>query len=254
MKSKVDLSELQGVFFSSILTSQFSGKYDFATMCNQSRLKDELISLPATPSGDPDWDYMENYMESVMEREEVFAEHLAPLTEETITNGHEIDVSDWGKFRVGDLGFKVYHGSRLNKCNRIDGNITFLTAGKENQGVAGYIGNNIQVYTDAISIDMFGNCFYHKGDCAGDDNIYFFINNTISDLCKLFLACCINDYLQNDYSYAHQFRQTNADMLCISLPVTPTGDPDWDYMEQFMQKKMAVAEYYATHLDAICET
>ena len=147
-----------------------------------------------------------------------------------------VDTSSWKEFKLSDIGFLNYHGSRLTKVDRVPGNIVFLTAGKENQGVACKIGNDVQLYKDVITIDMFGNCFYHDEECAGDDNIYFFVNDNISKRIKLFLVSCLTKKLQQKYSYGHQFRQIDADALTIKLPYKEVEEPDWQFMEDYISQ------------------
>ena len=153
-----------------------------------------------------------------------------------------IDTSTWVKFKLSDIGFTNYHGIRQTKADRKEGAIPLLTAGKENQGVAAYISNAPSVYTDAITVDMFGNSFFHKGNYAGDDNIYFFINDKISDNAKLFIAAILNTDNSKIYAYKEQFRQPQADALSVSLPATSDGQPDWDYMESYMKAVMEESE------------
>lgn len=84
---------------------------------------------------------------------------------------------EWGEFLLsGEYGiFENYHGKRLTKDCREKGDIPLLTAGEQSQGVASFICNTtMTIYKDFISIDMFGNSFYHEYGCCGDDNIYFF--------------------------------------------------------------------------------
>ena len=153
-----------------------------------------------------------------------------------------IDTSNWKKFKLSDIGFNNYHGIRQTKADRKEGDIPLLTAGKENQGVASYISNAPSVYTDAITVDMFGNSFFHKGNYAGDDNIYFFINDKISDNAKLFITAILNTDNSKIYAYKEQFRQPQADALSVSLPATSEGQPDWDYMESYMKAVMEESE------------
>lgn len=162
---------------------------------------------------------------------------------------HEIDTSEWIEFKAGnDLGFKCFHGTRLNKAARIDGETPFVTAGFDNHGIAQYIGNDRPTYHKAITIDMFGNCFFQPDDCAGDDNVYFFVNNDVSDVCKMFIAACIHSVTSERYAYVEQFRQPDADALAVKLPATPSGEPDWDYMDAYMSKVLAEEQAYADAL------
>lgn len=147
----------------------------------------------------------------------------------------KIDTSGWKKYRMSDLGFTVCHGSRITKAERVEGDTVFLTAGFENCGVVGTIGNkNIDVWEKPITVDMFGNVFYHDEACAGDDNIYAFLNSELSRTAKLFVASSVASVTQNKYSYQQQFRQGDANKLSVYLPCTPNGDPDWAYMESYM--------------------
>lgn len=119
----------------------------------------------------------------------------------------KIDTSGWKEYRMSDLGFTVCHGSRITKAERVEGDTVFLTAGFENCGVVGTIGNeNIDVWEKPITVDMFGNVFYHDETCAGDDNIYAFLNSKLSRTAKLFVTSSIASVTQSKYSYQQQFR------------------------------------------------
>lgn len=145
-----------------------------------------------------------------------------------------IDTKDWKIFKLEDLGFTLFHGTRITKLDRVEGNIIFLTAGKENIGVIGTIGNEVDLWNKPITVDMFGNCFYHNCICSGDDNVYAFVNDTISDNCKRFIASCINAKTAHLFSYKEQFRQNNAATLSVYLP-TKEDKPNWNYMEDYIK-------------------
>lgn len=163
----------------------------------------------------------------------------------------KIDTDAWKPFRVVDLGFSVHHGQRLNKAQRIEGETPFITAGFENRGVTQYIGNDRLIYHKAITVDMFGNCFFQSEDCAGDDNVYFFVNDDVNDLVKLFISAGISAMTFSKFDYARQFRQGDADNLEVMLPATSDGEPDWAYMESYMRDVMGREEVFAEHLASL---
>ncbi len=148
----------------------------------------------------------------------------------------KIDTSNWKEFSIKLLGFTIFHGKRIKKSERIDGDIIFLTAGKENCGVVGTIGNDVELWDCPITVDMFGNAFYHDYKCAGDDNVYAFICDNLNRFIKMFIASAINAKNRTLFSYADQFRQKDADTLSIKLPTTSEGLPDFKYMEKYMKK------------------
>ncbi|MGH2266889.1 restriction endonuclease subunit S [Campylobacter taeniopygiae] len=139
----------------------------------------------------------------------------------------------WKEFKISGI-FENYHGKRLIEKQRLKGDIPFLTAGENNNGISSFIGNNILTHENFISVDMFGNSFYHSYRASGDDNIYFFINKNLSKYIKLFIVCCINKQ-KTKYSYGKQFRQTNADTCKILLPIDSKGNPHWQFMEDYMR-------------------
>ena len=149
---------------------------------------------------------------------------------------NKIDITGWKEFALQDIGFQNHHGKRLKKSDRIEGNVPFITAGKENQGVVGSIGNDMKTYENPITIDMFGNVFYHDGYYAGDDNVYFFVNPTVNKACKLFIVSSLQRHIHALFAYVDQFRQDNADSLTVFLPADLDGTPDWKYMEKYIRQ------------------
>lgn len=155
---------------------------------------------------------------------------------------------EWRIFSLDEL-FSNYHGKRLTKDVRKEGDFPLLTASELNQGVSSFISNNeMRYYSNFISIDMFGHAFYHNYKASGDDNIYFFLNENISSRAKLFITACINKNT-NKYSYGNQFRQNNADKDKILLPVNKSGEPDYEFMEEYIkEREHKLKEQYKQHI------
>ena len=164
---------------------------------------------------------------------------------------NSVCIKNWKEYNLKDIGFSVFHGCRQKQADREDGNIPLLTAGKENQGVATYIGNPLCQYKDSITVDMFGNCFFHKGVYSGDDNIYFFINAKLNDYIKIFIASVINKQNSTLYDFNSQFRQPQADTLTVLLPSKTNNTPDWEYMESYMKNIMQESEKQLENLQNI---
>lgn len=163
---------------------------------------------------------------------------------------NKIDSSNWKEFSLKSLGFAIYHGKRIKKAERVDGDIVFLTAGKENCGVVGTIGNDVKLWNCPITVDMFGNSFYHNYECSGDDNVYAFINNDLSGFVKMFIASAINAKTRMLYSYIDQFRQKDAEALSVKLPTMLNGLPDFKYMENYMKALEDVVNSSLTNLQS----
>lgn len=164
---------------------------------------------------------------------------------------NKINTSNWKEFSVKSLGFNIYHGKRIKKAERVEGLTIFLTAGKENCGVVGTIGNDVNLWNCPITVDMFGNAFYHNYECSGDDNIYAFVNDNLNSFVKMFIASAINAKTRMIYSYTDQFRQRDADTLTVKLPTTVNGLPDFEYMENYMKTLENIVNSSLTNLQAV---
>ena len=67
---KFDINEYIGLFIASVIERISNEKYTFDSICTGKKLAEDIISLPITSDGQPDWDYMESYMKAVMEESE----------------------------------------------------------------------------------------------------------------------------------------------------------------------------------------
>ena len=147
-----------------------------------------------------------------------------------------IDTSKWGTFQLSKLFPNIYHGTRLVKSDRVSGDIPLITAGKFNNGISEYVTppKNNELYENCITIDMFGNCFWHNYKFICDDNVYP-IPNMNNRYISLFLCSVIHNQLAFDFK--KQFRYKQIPDVYIKLPIVSgnPNKPNWDAMEEYMR-------------------
>ena len=74
---KFEISEFIGLFLVSMLNASAKYyQYAYNNKRSQTALKLEVIELPATPDGKPNWDYMESYMKKIMDESENIVSNL----------------------------------------------------------------------------------------------------------------------------------------------------------------------------------
>ena len=141
----------------------------------------------------------------------------------------------WRDFRLCDL-FDAVRGTRITKETRSSGTIPLVTAGFQNQGIAEYIETDLcKMYSNRITIDMFGNSFYRNYAFYCDDNILVLTNKyELSIFAKLFVVTILNADRYR-YSYGKQYRQKDFRKHLMKLPALSNGSPDWAYMEQYIK-------------------
>lgn len=152
----------------------------------------------------------------------------------------QIDISDWREFSLSSILVKMGRGERIRKQDRKEGDIPLVTAGYINQGVSEYISSSDKiVYKDVITIDMFGNSFFRDYSFVCDDNILVFkLKMNTRKECVLFIVALLNSYSQrfgNRYNYDNQFRDNSFKKETIKLPVDSEGNPDWQFMEDYIK-------------------
>lgn len=146
------------------------------------------------------------------------------------------DTSTWGWFDLtSNKLFKYSRGKRLTKADSIEGAIPLVTAGEENQGVKRLVDNEMATYSNCITIDMFGYSVYRGYEFCCDDNILVLTpHRNISKYALMFIVTIIN---QDKYkcAYGRQYRQKTLIKHKIKLPITIKGEPDWEFMENYIK-------------------
>lgn len=140
----------------------------------------------------------------------------------------------WNKFKLVDL-FNYERGTRLTKNDRTEGKIPLVTAGEYNQGVKEHISNeNQKIFKNAITIDMFCNCFVHIEDFCCDDNVLVLTaKQNISKRAMQFISTIINKDKEK-WGYIKQYRQNSLEKHSIFLPCNKDNMLDFDFMESFI--------------------
>ncbi len=152
-----------------------------------------------------------------------------------INDSPKLNSHRWEWFNlIGDI---FYHdkGTRLTKADSIDGDIPLVTAGKNNQGVNRFVDNDMDIFSNCITIDMFGFSAYRGYDFCCDDNILVLIPKySLSKYVMMFIVTLINQD-QYKYAYGRQYREKTLFKHKIKLPVDSNGNPDWQFMENYIK-------------------
>lgn len=244
---KFDINEYIGLFVASVIEKVSNEKYEFNSMCTGKKLAEDIVSLPATSDGQPDWDYMESYMKAVMEESEKSLENLRKVDD----TKHLIDASGWGEFRIEDI-FDVIKGTRLTKADMKDGTIKFVGSSAMNNGETHRIENNEKLHpANTITVcynGSVGETFYQDEIFwASDDVNVLYPKFNMTKLMAMFI-CPIIKSVGQKYAFIDKWKQEDMKNETIRLPITSTGEPDWQYMEDYMRRIMDKSEQIISDL------
>ncbi|MDI9358583.1 MAG: N-6 DNA methylase [Phycisphaerales bacterium] len=137
--------------------------------------------------------------------------------------------------------FTVEKGERLNKNERIKGNTPLLTSTSFYNGVSEFIDRETFIETkkvncNKITIDMLANVFYQGYEYFGDDNVHTlsFQSDEQNIYVKMYIITLLKK-LKIKYAYGRQVRIKRLIDEYIYLPSTNNGQPDWNYMENYIK-------------------
>ena len=229
------LSERACRFLKSILEATFTANYSFSDGMIPARIYDECIKLPAAPDGAPDWSYMESYMANL---ESKVAESLTLLQAAKDAEKKKVDTREWKPFTIGEL-FDVEKGKRLTKAEMKPGNIRFIGSSASNNGCTAMIGNDKNQHSEnTITVcynGSVGETFYQSQPfVASDDVNVLYPKFAMNQQIALFIAPLIKS-ASSRYDYIDKWKKETMKADKILLPVNQNGDPDWDYMEEYMK-------------------
>ena len=151
----------------------------------------------------------------------------------------QIETNKWKPFLFRDI-FDIVKGTRLTKADMIEGEINYIGATAFNNGITAKIGNKEHLHpAGTITVcynGSIGQAFYQSEPYwATDDVNVLYPKFKITPYIALFLTSII---LQIGKRFAYIDKWTAEKMLLspLTLPVSDSNVPDWDYMEQYMQQ------------------
>lgn len=218
-------------------------RYGYTNKWRQDAMSNDTIKLPATESGEPDWEYMDDYMRQTM----ASMETAINMLQDVELRQHSLNLSSWRSFLIQDL-FVVTKGARLTRANMIEGTTPFIGATLENNGITAYVGNTEHVHPGGVMTVAYdgqkamGKAFWQpKPFWASDSVNVLYPKFELTREIALFLQPLFWE-ASKPFSYDDKWGKEAMERTPIMLPVDAQGDPDWEWMQQYMGRSLNDAE------------
>lgn len=156
----------------------------------------------------------------------------------------------WKAFVLSDI-FTISAGKRLTKADMKQGKRPFIGATDSNNGITAWVENsNESLDSNVLGVNYNGSVvetFYHLYECIFSDDVkrlHLKDNVTVSVYLMLFLKTMIVQQ-KIKFAYGYKFNEKRMQMQKIVLPIDNNGQPNWDYMETYMQnlEQQQILEY-----------
>ena len=258
---KLQLNKFHLLFVSRCITKQRE-RFGHGYSLNSTRLRIFKYMLPITEQGQPDWQFMEDYMKGV--EQEILKPTIDKLCKQLIYNqmgglrNCNLLNHKWKEFDFVDI-FEIRKGFYNKKppCYE-NGNIPFIGATDSNNGITGFsdyetIDANSKIgYGPNESIDRklfpgnaicvtnngsVGYAYYQPSEftCTHDVNPLYLKNIALNRHLAMFLIACIEKQ-RVCFTYARKWRPKRMVHSKLMLPIDEAEQPDWSFMENFMKE------------------
>lgn len=184
---------------------------------------------------------------------------ISPSNDSVVKKHFEFNTSKWKCFRYGDI-FEIENGYYNKKPpETVKGEIRFVGASEYDNGITSYHSfEDIEKYSkdgsgdssESISNKIFnGNCisvanngnsvastFYQDIDfsCTHDINVLRLKSYNLNKYLALFL-CALIKKEKYRWSYGRKWRPKRMPESEIKLPIDKTGNPDFEFMENYVK-------------------
>lgn len=163
-----------------------------------------------------------------------------------------IDTSSWGEFRVVDFFERMEHGKCGNVGILMDGDIPYIATSTVNNGRARDVedpggsltsdGNCVALICDGNG--SIGRNTYQAEPFVGSVKLMLGYHSRLNTWNGLFLVACLDKSVDRfGYNFAWKRSADTLKAETVRLPITPAGEPDWEYMETTMRAAMAEREH-----------
>lgn len=165
----------------------------------------------------------------------------------------KIDTTEWKEFKISDIFENLIRGNCPIFRFLEDGETPVVSSSTYNQGIKGYYAVQAS-YINKITISLNGDsgfCSYHPYSfSANSDCGILFPKNNISDNVAWFLCTIITKTCQK-YNFGEKATKDKLFSENIKLPITSSGEPNYKYMDSYMQFIKNTAEKKLQSLSTI---
>ena len=223
------------------LIKNFSFKYSYGYQLSTRILVNQKLMLPINSQGQPNWQFMEDYIKQEQKQQaqkiiDYYEHKLVELAGDVVG----LDKVEWKTFRFTEVFQEIQRGKRLTKANQTDGPKPYISSTSENNGVDAFIGNNtgVRKFEDVLTLansGSVGSTFYQQFEFVASDHVTALKSENADKYAYLFLSTVVKR-LEEKYSFNREINDTRIKREKIILPADKEGNPNFQYMSDFVKK------------------
>ena len=219
-------------------------KYSYGKQLRPNRLFRDKIMLPTKEDGNPNWNFMEEYIKEreKKQRNDLKEYYKSRLLDLVVCPEVLTDV-EWDEFFLGDVFIIDTKPSRgLNHLNRDEKKgVSYIGATNRNNGVLDFVegDSKMQYKGNCIAFirngeGSMGYSIYKKESFIATQDISVGYNEKLNEYSAKFITT-IADRVRGKYTFGYKRNQARLKKEILTLPIDENGEPNWTYMENFIK-------------------
>lgn len=217
LEPKIEMSFNEKLFYCMCIQKN-AYRYSYGRQANKT-LKDIMI-----PENVPQW---------------VKESKIQPVSTKCNYKKNELNIQTWKSYSL-DYLFDFVKGKRLTKADMLPGNVNFLGAISENNGIREKIATSQYCNSNCITVNYngsVGEAFYQKDPFWASDDVNVLYAKDFWELNQYIAMFIITVIKANKYRFGYGRKWTLEKMkdTIIKLPSKKDGMPDFEYMERYIK-------------------
>lgn len=223
------------------LIKNLSFKYSYGYQLSTRILVNQKLMLPINSQGQPNWQFMEDYIKQEQKQQtQKIIDYYERKLVELAGNVVGLDKVEWKTFRFTEVFQEIQRGKRLTKANQTNGPKPYISSTSENNGVDTFIGNDtgVRKFEDVLTLansGSVGSTFYQQFEFVASDHVTALKSKNADKYAYLFLSTVVKR-LEEKYSFNREINDTRIKREKVILPADKEGNPDFQYMSDFVKK------------------
>ncbi len=239
------LNKYNAMFIISMI-DKLMGKFNWGgNGATLTRLKRSKILLPKLDDGHPDYLFMERYIKAKNDTQFLNYAHRIQNRNKANDSSKSIkplSEKEWKGFYIGDIfTLQVGRSKGLNHLKTVDNGVSYLGATNRNNGVLEFVEPVRNLIQDGNAIAFIRNgegsmgySVYKKEPFIATSDITVGYNDKLNPYIGMFITT-IADKVRGKYNFGYKRSDTRLKKETVQLPIDKDGNPDYQYMEQYMK-------------------
>ena len=239
------IDDYLGIYICSVIKIE-KYRFNYGRKWNMDRMRESIIKLPINTQGNPDWDYMRAYIKNTISQStpkiQLALKNIIELEKSVLSQETPVlDITTWKEFKYDEI-FDISRGNSTYDESIIEKQGYPLIGASQNENGCG--GEYVEFYDyDGLFITVgnggntgCGQTFFQSGKFSAKStaNLLQLKEHHLNQYIAMFLVTLIKKE-QYRYNFGRGWGLDRMKKSTIKLPVDAQGNPDWDYMENYIK-------------------